>query len=353
MSRAEPLSFSGPCPPVRISEAREIRTLTAIRPYRPSGFVLRRDNLGDKVIVHNYGHGGCGITLSWGCAEIAAELAAPSAGEAVAVIGGGVVGLTTARELQRRGARVTVYADQFSPYTTSDVAGALWFPVTLYDEAVATPEFLARFRQAARRSYEVFTALREEPRYGVYPMRFFELSEIVREEGWPSRVEGQDLYPQFTRISGAEAFGFPDGLRYEALMIDPSHFLPALMEDIRAAGGRLVKRKFQSAADLLTQEATVLVNCTGYGAKALFADREMIPVRGQLTLIEGQPGIDYGYSLGRGASQYLYMFPRREAIVLGGTKDVGNDSLDIDEDDRQRMLDGHARMARAIAEAAL
>src|ERR1700749_3615103 len=53
-------------PPVRVSPDREIRTVVGLRPYRPSGFVVRAEKIGDTLVVHNYGHGGSGITLSWG-----------------------------------------------------------------------------------------------------------------------------------------------------------------------------------------------------------------------------------------------------------------------------------------------
>lgn len=55
--------------PVNVSRERVIRTVVGLRPFRPSGFVVRAESLGDKLLVHNYGHGGGGVTLSWGCAE--------------------------------------------------------------------------------------------------------------------------------------------------------------------------------------------------------------------------------------------------------------------------------------------
>src|SRR5260370_17935507 len=59
--------------PVLVSPDREIRTVVGLRPYRPSGFVVRAEKLGEKLIIHNYGHGGGGITLSWGTSHIATE----------------------------------------------------------------------------------------------------------------------------------------------------------------------------------------------------------------------------------------------------------------------------------------
>ena len=60
--------------PLRASWDRIIRTTVGLRPHRDSGFVLKADRLDDKLLVHNYGHGGAGITMSWGCAREAAAL---------------------------------------------------------------------------------------------------------------------------------------------------------------------------------------------------------------------------------------------------------------------------------------
>jgi hypothetical protein len=61
-----------PLPRVLVDESRVIRTVAGLRPFRRSGFVVRREALGDKALVHNYGHGGGGITLSWGSSKLAA-----------------------------------------------------------------------------------------------------------------------------------------------------------------------------------------------------------------------------------------------------------------------------------------
>src|SRR5688572_13861490 len=60
---------------VNVSPSRVIRTVVGLRPYRPSGFVVRSERINNKTIIHNYGHGGAGITLSWGTAKLAVDLA--------------------------------------------------------------------------------------------------------------------------------------------------------------------------------------------------------------------------------------------------------------------------------------
>src|SRR6476659_10911978 len=89
-----------PLPRVLVDESRVIRTVAGLRPYRRSGFVVRRDQLGDKAVVHNYGHGGAGITLSWGSSKLATELGLQGHSGPVAVLGSGVMGLSPARLAQ-------------------------------------------------------------------------------------------------------------------------------------------------------------------------------------------------------------------------------------------------------------
>ena len=114
-----PRTFAGctPLPPVKVDQSRVIRTVAGLRPYRRSGFVVRREQLGEKALVHNYGHGGGGITLSWGSSKLATELGLPNHGGPIAVIGAGVMGLSTARLAQEAGFPVTIYTAALPPET--------------------------------------------------------------------------------------------------------------------------------------------------------------------------------------------------------------------------------------------
>src|SRR5687767_12705625 len=66
--------------PVKVSRDRIIREVVGLRPYRPEGFVVDAERVGSKLLVHNYGHGGAGITLSWGTASLALDLVGDFAG---------------------------------------------------------------------------------------------------------------------------------------------------------------------------------------------------------------------------------------------------------------------------------
>src|ERR1700704_4096214 len=140
--------------PVNVARNRIIREVVGLRPYRSEGFVVAAERVGEKLLVHNYGHGGAGITLSWGTASLAVDLVTEPRAVATgsrrhaepprrfAVLGCGVSGLSTARLLQRRfqdgPGTVTIYAKDLPPETTSNIAGAFWSPTSLFDPAQVT-----------------------------------------------------------------------------------------------------------------------------------------------------------------------------------------------------------------------
>ena len=138
-----------PLAPVKVARNRIIRTVVGLRPFRPEGFVVRAERVGNKLLIHNYGHGGSGVTLSWGTSSLAVDLAQEAAAAPVrrrsrtrqkrfAVLGCGVVGLSTARLLQQRfqdgPGTVTIYARDLPPSTTSNIAGALWHASSPFDQ---------------------------------------------------------------------------------------------------------------------------------------------------------------------------------------------------------------------------
>src|SRR5260370_2763494 len=145
--------------PVLVSPDREIRTVVGLRPYRPSGFVVSAEKLGEKLLIHNYGHGGGGITLSWGTSQMATELLPGEPFSAVAVIGCGAVGLATARLLQDRGLRVTIYASELPPNTTSNVAGGQWLPYDVFEFGKQSTAFMNQFLRATEFAYRRYQTL--------------------------------------------------------------------------------------------------------------------------------------------------------------------------------------------------
>ena len=165
---------SGSLARVNVSPERVIRETVGLRPFRPSGFRVEAETFGAKRVVHNYGHGGGGMSLSWGSSHLAVEKALQSGEERYAVIGCGVMGLSTSRLLQELGKQVTIYSKNIPPNTTSNMSAAWWSPGSTVDPGERTEAYDAQFVRAARfanRRYQDYVGVeygvRWRPRYNV------------------------------------------------------------------------------------------------------------------------------------------------------------------------------------------
>src|ERR1051326_2118399 len=114
--------------PIRAQVDRIFRVTVCLRPFRAAGPRLDVERVGNKIVVHNYGHGGSGWSLSWGSSRIAVENAMAAGERDVAVIGCGALGLTSAILLQQMGAKVTIYAKERPPAVRSARATGTWSP---------------------------------------------------------------------------------------------------------------------------------------------------------------------------------------------------------------------------------
>jgi len=332
---------SGSFPPVKVSPERVIRTVVGLRPYRPSGFVVRSERVKNKTIIHNYGHGGAGITLSWGTSKLAVDLALETSKEKFAVLGCGVIGLSTARLLQRKGFQVTIYAKALPPETTSNIAGGFWFPTSVYDKDKADAKFLSQFETACRISHRMFQDYIGD-HYGVWWMTELSLGEP--NEFPPSR----ELYPDIIEHHDASTyFGFDYVQQFSTMMIEPATYLNALLRDFYQAGGKIEVRSFESLKDIVSLDEPVIMNCTGLGAGKLFNDTEITPVRGQLNILMPQPEINYGYSA-EVDGKFIYMLPRKDGILLGGTFQKGNWSLEPSATDSEAILKAHSIISKSM-----
>ena len=341
-------------PLVDVSWDRVIRTTIGLRPHRPSGFVLKADKLDGKTVIHNFGHGGAGMSLSWGTASMATDLAMPHSERRAAVMGSGVVGLTTARELQRHGFEVTIYAATVPPDTTSNMSLAGFTPTSgLVDFQKRSPEWDAQFRQAVTIAYRRLQLL-IGPKYGVswvnnYAPTNNEQAGRGTNVLLPDAVQGSRVILQ----PGEHPFPMKYAIERPEMRIEPSIYLDALMNDFLLWGGKVVIRKFETPRDVTSLTENVIVNCTGLGSKALFNDPELVPLKGQLVVLTPQPEVNYSTSGGARPpatpdAGFVHMMPRSDGIILGGTSIRDNWTFDIEEADRKRVVEAHMELFTAM-----
>ncbi|MEM1434564.1 MAG: FAD-dependent oxidoreductase [Pseudomonadota bacterium] len=320
----------------RIGPDRVIRTVVGHRPYRPQGFVVRREQLDQKTVIHNYGHGGGGISLSWGSSALAVREAAGLERGKAAVLGSGIMGLTTARLLQEAGWSVTIYSRDPSRHAVSSVGAGQWAPTSVFEEGVASEAFIQQYQFASRISHHAYQNLIGAG-YGVSFVENYYLLPEPREHNYYLR-EMPELFAAVADFGpGEHPFPTPYVTQTVTMLIQPAQFLRRVKQDFLLAGGHFVARNFGTVSDVLALSEPAIFNCTGLGAGALFGDELLEPAKGQLVFILPDSRVDY-LTVG-GGSDVTYMFPRTGEIVLGGSFQRGDWSRNAEPAVTERILE--------------
>jgi D-amino-acid oxidase len=338
-----------PIAPVHASLKRVFDITVCLRPFRAQGPRLDAEQVGDTLVVHNYGHGGSGWSLSWGSGTIAVRKAMANSPKEVAVVGCGAIGLTAAILAQEAGAKVTIYAREMLPDARSARATGSWTPDSRIALAgAAGPQFAVLWEEMARISYKRFRRYLGLPGTPVeWSDRYF-LSDAPTDP--PPSKHGPDL--DFARYSDrigditphgedlpAGATPFPGAVRRTSSMqFNVADYGHTLMADFLAAGGHVEHREFQSLADLATLKEKVVINCPGYGARALCKDESVTPVRGQIAWLIPQSEVNYGVFY-----KDVSMLSRRDGIVVqalwgGDMFGYGDDHEVIDRAEAERAV---------------
>ncbi len=243
--------------------------------------------------------------------------AAPRSGADVLVVGAGVIGLTSAIRILESGRPVQVVFDREVETTPSFLAPGTWFPHAV--------EAGARSAGWGARTFEV---LATETSRSDSPVVMRECLMLYRED--PGRPWWIDALPGPVVAAAPEDLppGYAHGLRFTAPQAFMPQYLALLAERVRDLGGSLSRRHVNSL-DEAGGEASVLVNCSGLGARELAGDDGLFPIRGQLVRV-ANPGLslslrDEGHPEGR-----TYIHPRRDDCILGGTAQRGEWGLEPD-----------------------
>ncbi len=249
--------------PVRATPDRITRITVCTRPFRAQGPRLDAERIGTKLIVHNYGHGGSGWSLSWGSSSIAVQKALAGGERDIAVIGCGALGLTSALLLQRAGARVTIYAKDLPPNVRSSLATGVWTPDSrICLEEHATPGVqTAVGADGARPRFRPIKTILGLPGTPVEFIDSYYVSDdaSARPEsglaGRPAFANLQreligDLIPQGVEFApGSHSLGQRYLKRNSQLMFNLTAYSRLLITEFGANGGKIEIAEFRSPDD--------------------------------------------------------------------------------------------------------
>ncbi len=295
-------------PPVRAEMDRVFDMTVCLRPFRAEGPRMDAETIGDTLVVHNYGHGGSGWSLSWGSGTLALQKAMSGSPRKVAVVGCGALGLTSAILAQKGGAEVTIYAKDLLPQSRSARASGVWTPSSrIALEKTAGPAFADTWEAMARTSWKTWRGYLGLPGDPVRWQDRYNISDLPPEQRAAHRAPDplgfadyepriHDLDPDYVPVPAAEnPFAAPYVRRGRAMTYNIASLGHTLMGDFLQAGGRFVRTEFHTPADIAALPEKVVINCPGYGARALWKDESVHPVRGQIGWLVPQPEVNYGF----------------------------------------------------------
>ena len=341
-----PSDFASTAPLARIRATpdRLIDISVCTRPFRPQGPRIEAEQRHGKTLVHNYGHGGSGWSLSWGSARMAVALAMTTREKHLAVVGCGAIGLTSARVAQRAGLRVRIYCKERPPEVRSSAAAGVWSPDSrVCTSEHATPAFAQRWEAMARSSFKTYQSLLGLPGEPVQWHDGYALSDLAFDQPVASAIGSQepvypdledrllpDLRPRSVAVAdGEHPFRVAHVRRYTQLVFNIASYSRLLLEDFFREGGEIEQREFTHPRQLAGLRERTIIHATGYGARALFGDETLVPVRGQTARLVPQPEVDYGLQW-RGHN--LFVVPRRDGILVQaqGEHDWNNEDVQVD-----------------------
>lgn len=244
----------------------------------------------------------------------------------ILILGAGVSGLSCGILLLKKGYKVTIWAKDLPPNTTSNKAAAVWYPYLCFPREKAIPWARITFEYIQK---EIMT----NPNSGCIMRTVTEMFDKPQPDPWwkdalPGEIERptQEELPE----------GYVDAYRIQSIVLDTSLYMEYLMETFKSLKGTVIQKEIKDIQEAL-QDYELVVNCTGLGSRELFSDDKIYPVRGQMIKIKAT-GFDQVVVDDDGPNNLCLTVPRVNDIMLGGTTQVNDWNIEIDPKDTEEIL---------------
>ncbi len=254
----------------------------------------------------------------------------------IAVVGQGVIGLTSAYKLLQHGFSVDVFSKEAFMETTSMAAGGYWWPHKAYPEE--------RVSTWAKETYDAFVVASKNPETGIHFEPHFRFC-LDPDDGAYARF----LVDEWEEVNGAD-YGIPchEAYRLMVPVVDVPVFMPYLKDQVAAAGSAFHVKELKSPAELFP-EYDLVINCTGVWARHFVNDESVFPIRGQAVRLSNPAGLRTSTRIFQKEDKFTLILPRATDIILGGTAQEHNWDRTPSDEDTRVILDRCREMVPEIA----
>lgn len=316
-----------------------------IRPYRIGGVRLESKVYHNKIIYHNYGHGGAGISLGPGYVMKSLEefrkINYDRKNKPIAIIGSGYIGLLTAKILSDNEYNVRIYSDKFPrknfifsniPCITSLSGGGYWMPFGVEEQNIELFKIIQilswKFYQNCIKNNVIGVNYRNAYYFNHSQPRLNNIAPYIQ-----NQMCIEKLHVVFEQCSKA----IPT-TKLTTLSIDTNYFLNDMYQYLKRRNNiNFISKKFLDIDEVLNINEEIIFNCSGNGSKQLFSDNNLIPIRGQIMYLSQQPKHDFFLFAKGNSYNYFAIYPLLDKIAVGITYEKNNELLSIDDDTFQKF----------------
>lgn len=337
--------------PPRFSASHIKEKITCIRAHRERIFRIDTEIVHEKLICHNYGHGGAGWTFLFGSVnrsirqmEQQVKDHAHLANTPICVIGAGCYGLLTAITLKEMGYQVRIVARDIENIQ-SDKAAGFFFP---RHRKCSTPEEQAQFASVGIESYQEYMRIinGSHPFIAQGPSLLPAYFSPDIDPGFGPYVEKKLIEaPEYVTIDFGNGKTY-DVIQYKIIFINPSNMMKELRKKIFELDIPIEKKHIPDFASI---NEKIVFNCSGLYAKELTHDPRLVPVQGHLITLQDQPDtaqLQYLINVkitmttpkGTPRDELIYFAPK-ESGILGITFIRGQSSPTTNAHEFDRLLE--------------